>query len=762
MKSMSKSLFQVLLTFTLMFTVAIPANAELEEIVVTAQKREENVQDVPISITVLSSDQIESSFSNNFENLQKLIPSVNFRKGNTTRNSAISVRGIGTVSFSIGAEPSVSSVVDNVVMGRSGQAFSALYDLERVEVLRGPQGTLFGKNASAGVVNITTKGPSEEFEGYVDLSIYEDDETRLKARLSGPLSENVRGSLNIYRGDFDGYIDNVFNGDTINGYDQKGIRGMLDWDISENSSLRLIAEYYDAEDDCCVDLEVLPSGRNPASAAASNSAGIVNGVADLDLDQRRVDHDFRTVTEDKTKALSLQFDSSFGEYEFVSITAFRNWENTEFREGDFTSIAGDSTLPVFGVPFQLHDVGPQEWDQFSQEVRIASPVGEIFEYQVGAFYWNIESDRSFTREASCQNNGGQNDAILAANPGLTCNANDIVAATADMSTEFENWAVFADSKYNVNDNFRVLFGLRYTSDDLDFTHMRRNTDPFGRRGVGVRPRVSDGNNQFDTDFSGSTNETNLSGKLGFQWNTGDTGQLYGTYSMGYKGPAFNVFYNMDSDDLAPILAEESDVIEIGYKYTTPTLQANVALFRSEIEDFQANDFDSSDGTTVTGFTNGGDVITEGIEFDFMWSPIDALLLTGGFSYIDAETDPDTGPSFPLPFASDVKVTLGGQYEILLDSEATVRVNASYSYTDEILSGNIGQTATANPEVLLPDYSLVDASVSYIFPDDKYAITLIGKNLTDEQYVTTYSGDSFRYQIPRDAERYFGVSFRANF
>ena len=149
----------------LVFQVPVAGAADLEEVVVTAQKREQKLSDVPIAVSVLGADQIDAAFANNIESLQAYVPSVSFRTGNTTRNSALTVRGIGTISFSVAAEPSVSTVVDNVVLGRSGQAFGDLYDLERVEVLRGPQGTLFGKNASAGVVNMVTKKPTEEFEG---------------------------------------------------------------------------------------------------------------------------------------------------------------------------------------------------------------------------------------------------------------------------------------------------------------------------------------------------------------------------------------------------------------------------------------------------------------------------------------------------------------------------------------------------------------------------------------------------------------------
>ena len=752
------------------FTAPASAQSVIEEIVITAQKREENISDVPVAVSVLGRQQIEASFASNLEELQALVPSVSFRTGNTTRNSALTIRGIGTISFSVAAEPSVSTVVDNVVLGRSGQAFGDLYDLERVEVLRGPQGTLFGKNASAGVVNITTRRPGEELEGYISGTFYEDNEYQLRARISGPLTEELRGSLTVLNSEFDGYIQNVFNNETINGYDKQGLRAMLQYDVSDSIEALFIFEDYEADNDCCVDLEARLSGRNDASEAAPTRGG------DLDLDQRLADHDFETRTLDSTTAMSIQLTADVGGFTLTSITAQRSWDNTEFREGDFTSIAGDSNEPVFGVPFQLHDIGPQEWRQFSQELRLASPTGEAFEYQVGLFYWNIESERNFTREASCQNNAGQLDAAIAnhleftlglpntpqdvadfiAANNITCNANDIVSATGFMDTEFENYAVFGQGSYAVSDSFRLLAGLRYTRDDVSYNHNRINNDEFGRRGVGVRPRFSDGNNQFDTDFSGNTDETNLAGKVGVQWDFNDSTMVYATYGTGYKGPAFNVFYNMDPDDINPIEAEESDTIEVGLKFAADWGLINLAVYDMEIENFQANDFDDSDGTTITGFTNGGDVETQGFEADFLWQATDYLSFSGGFAVSDAESTRGD----PLPFAPDTKVTFAGSWDIPLANGARWQIDGSYIYTDEKLSGNIGQTD--EDPFLLPDYNILNASIGYHTEDDRLSITLIGKNLTDESFATTYSGDDFRYQIPRDADRYFGVNFRLNY
>ena len=759
----------------LVLGLSMPVAAQIEEIVVTATKREENVQDVPVSVTVLSSQTIENANAVGFEGLQQLIPSASFRKGNTTRNSSVIIRGLGTISFSTAAEPSVSTVVDGVVLGRSGQAFGDLYELERMEILRGPQGTLFGKNASAGVVNITTKRPTDEFEGYVDLSFFQDNETRLKAKVGGPLTDNARGSITVFKGDFDGFIRNVYNNQKINGYDREGVRAMLEYEPTDTISALFIYEDYDATDNCCADVEGLPSGRHPGSEALPNSQGVVNGVADIDLDQRRVDHDLTTVTLDSTTAFSAQVDIDIGDLTLTSITARRTWNNTEIREGDFTSIGGDATIPVdFGATtFQLHDVGPQEWRQVSEELRLASPGGETIDWQVGFFYWNIDSDRQFTRDASCQNNGGQSQDILDANPGLTCNANDIVVGTAFFNTEFNNYALFGDATWNISDQLRLLFGLRFTEDEVAFNHNRISLDPFGRRGVGVQ-RADSGNSNFQNE----TDESNTSGKIGVQWSTDNAGMFYLTYAQGYKGPAFNTFFNMGAADAGfPIGAEESDAIELGWKYTSDSFLLNLTAFKTDVENYQANNFDTSTGVTITRLTNAGDVSTEGFEADFLWKPMENVSIGGGFASIDATIeafrcplDPVTGlppagcstrSGLDVPFSPDLKVSLYGEWLVPLNNMDLI-FNGSYVHTDEQYADLPNTSGVFAPAALLPEYDIFNLTASLSFNDDQFRISLIGKNLGDESYVTTFSGDGFRYQVPRDADRYFGIGLRAEF
>ncbi len=763
---------------------AFAQSPPLEEIVVTAQKVTQTIEEVPVAVSVLGESEIEASYSPNIESLQLLVPSLSFRKGTTTKNSALTLRGIGTISFAGGAEPSVATVVDGVVMARSGQAFSDLYDIERVEVLKGPQGTLFGKNASAGVVNIITKRPSDEFEGYVQTDFYEDDEYRVRARVSGELSDGARASITAFRSAFGGHITNVFNNRDVNGYEKWGLRAQFDLDISDSVTALFTFEHNESDDDCCADLEVLPSGRNPASAAAPNSNGIVNGNADLDLDQRLVDHDFETRMLDETDAVSAEFNWDLDSgHSVTSITGYREWTNTEYREGDFTSIGGKSTTPVFAVPFQLHDDGTIAWTQFSQEVRLASPQGDRLEYIAGVYFYESEQEADFTRNASCQNNGGQVADILAANRGLTCGANDIVSATGYRDVTFTNMAAFGQATYEVMPNLRLLFGARVSDDEIEFTHTRVNNDAYGRQGVGVRPRLPNGqfseaSGGYDNVFQNSSSNTNLSVKVGASYDLGDYGTAYVNYTQGYKGPGFNTFYNMGFKDALPIDEETSDAYEVGWKYVTANLLITAAAYSATIDGFQANNFDNSTGVTITRLTNAGSVQTQGLEFDFIWTPMENLNITGAFALNEAEIDefkcpidPTTGmppancstrSGLDLLFSPDFNYTLGGDYTLSISQEMDFNVRLTWARVDDQNSLLPGNNGTFSPNSHLPGYDKLDMVLSLLPKDGRYSAALVMKNLLDESFVTTYSGDGFRYQIPRDAERVLGLSLKASF
>ncbi|WDD97839.1 TonB-dependent receptor [Thalassomonas actiniarum] len=743
----------------------------LETITVTAQKQEQNLLEVPLAITLLNREQIEMTYAANIEQLQSLVPSLSFRKGNTTRNSALTLRGIGTISFSIAAEPSVSTVVDGVVLGRSGQAFSGLYDLERIEVLRGPQGTLFGKNASAGVVNIVTREPDDDFTASITTSYFQQDEYRLNARMSGPLSDSISGSLSLLRAGFNGHLSNVYTRERADGYNHQGARGILQYkNDKHNRELKFILEYFDADDTCCTDIEGLPSGFNSTSEAAPDSRGIVDGVADIDLGQRKIDHDFTTKTLDKTSALSFHIEQDYAKHHFHAISAYRRWENTEIREGDFSSTGGKTAQPVdfSSVFYQMHDIGPQLWQQFSQEFRLSSinndPDNNGNSYQLGAFFWYQDVDRNFTRFASCQNDKGQNQDILQQNPGLTCLATEIVDARADMYSKFINYALYGSGEYLFREDLHLLYGLRFGHDKLSYHHKRVNNDPWGRAGVGVQRR------SHDTRLNGETRDNKLSIKLGARYHLSGSGQIYGHWSQGYKGPGFNVYYNMKPTETGVIDAEQSDAFELGLKYNQNNLLLTSALFYSRFTGFQANNFDCSTGVCITRLTNAGDVSTRGIEADFFWQAGDNLEFYGGVSLVRAQIDKFNCPleqacsarsGLEVPFSPDRKYSIAANY-YLATQRVQIKINASYNYTDEQYAELPDNEGIFSPAALLASYGLWNAAIEFSFADDQYRLSLIGKNLADNSYTNTYSGSGFRYKIPRNADRYFGLSLQINF
>jgi iron complex outermembrane receptor protein len=259
---------------------------EIEEVIVTAQRREQRLQDVPIAITVVDAEALDRFSVNSIEGVQTLVPTLTLRKGTTVANSAVVLRGIGTISFSLAAEPAVSTVVDGVVYARSGQAFNDLYDIQRIEVLRGPQGTLFGKNASAGALNIVTQGPGREFGGDVTVSAFSDQEYRVRANVSIPFTDTFGARLSATYGYYDGNIRNIFTGEDVNGTDRKGVRGVFEWRPNDRMDFRFIADYSETNDDCCA--EVVGTAPNNAALLANLGSATPQGDATREVNQNLV------------------------------------------------------------------------------------------------------------------------------------------------------------------------------------------------------------------------------------------------------------------------------------------------------------------------------------------------------------------------------------------------------------------------------------------------------------------------------------------
>ena len=722
--------------------------ADLSEIVVTAQKRSEKLQDVPVAISVVSGEMIAAKGAVNLEGAQYLVPSLNFRKSGTTINQSLFLRGVGTSTFSIAGEPSISTVVDGVVYSRAGEAFSDLVDIDRLEVLRGPQGTLFGKNTSAGVINIVTKRPGKVMGGFLEGGYYSHgNEYRLRGAVDLPLADNVKSRVTAFYGSYDGNIHNLATGKRVNGYEHYGVRGIVVADPTPDLQLTVIADYRKSDDDCCAELiGTLPT--NLAAGALPTPRGDKT---------REVNQNLVTSTIEKSGGLSLQADWTRGDYTFTYVGSYREYDNTEIRDGDW--------LPRAYVGLaQLHDRGPQTSNTLTQEVRVASPTNQVFTYVAGAYYSRARTERIFTR----------NDIVCTLTPAPTvltpCTTPGAVittpSGTADFGSTFKNFAVFGQGTININERFRLIAGLRYTADKLAVFHSRTTA----LAGPGIQPSFG--------PFASSTSNDNWSGKAGAQFDLVPESTLYATYSRGYKGPAYNVFFNLTATGTNIIEPETADSYEVGLKNTflENRLIVNLAAYYAKYHNFQANNPDTVAGVLVTRFTNAGTISTRGGELDLIFRPMADVNVSGGLAYTDAKVDkfkiPTNGnntgviPSgTTLAYAPKWKGSLGVDYRIRTGKAVDVALGAQGSFQSSQISQPDAVLAN-RINTRIDGYSLVDLSAGIVDPNDRYRITLQVKNLFDSSFASAITsggpGGSYRYLIPREADRYFGVTGNMKF
>jgi iron complex outermembrane recepter protein len=728
------------------------------DIIVTAQKRSERLQDVPIAVSVISGDAIAAKGAVNLEGAQYLVPTLNFRKSGTSINQSLFLRGVGTSTFSIAGEPSISTVVDGVVYSRAGEAFSDLVDIDRLEVLRGPQGTLFGKNTSAGVINITSKRPGDTFGGYVDGGFFFDNgqEYRIRGALDLPLAEGIAARVTGFYGQYDGNIRNVTRNRRVNGYEHYGVRGMLVLEPTPDLTVTIIGDWRKSDDDCCG--EVIGTGPiNNATGAPATSLAFAALPTPRGDETRRVAQDLITRTLEESWGGSFQADWTLGTQTVTYIASYREYDNTEIRDGDF--------LPQAYNGFnQLHDVGPQTSDTFTQELRLTSPSDQFFSYVLGAFYSRAYTERTFTRnDVVCNTTPALPTLTPCAGSGLTITQ---PSGTAVFGSTFKNLAFFGQGTLNFTDRFRGIVGLRYTTDQLDVFHRRVTA----LAGPGISPGFG--------PFQGKTTNDNWSGRAGLQYDVVPQSTAYATYSRGYKGPAFNVFYNLSATGTNVIEPETADSYEIGLKNTLfgGKLVINLAAYYARYYNYQANNPDEVAGVLVTRFTNAGDISTRGGELDLLFQPSRDLTFSGGVAYTDAHIDqfkvPTNGvvtgvvPSgTQLGYAPRWKGSLGADWRWRTGGAIDVQLGAQGSYQSSQLS-----QLDANPVIrryaTIDGYGLVDVSAGVVDADDRYRLTFQVKNLFDQSFAAAITsggpGGSFRYIIPREADRYYGITGRVNF
>ncbi|MFT4519809.1 MAG: iron complex outermembrane receptor protein [Halioglobus sp.] len=739
----------------------------MEEIVVTARKREQSLQDVSVSVMALPENLLKDAFLTDSEDLTQLVPSLNIQKTGAPRGSSFNIRGIGTQSFSSAAEPSVSTVLDGVVLGRSGMAFIQLLDVERVEVLRGPQGTLFGKNSTAGVVHIITQEPTEEHTGTFSATAIEDDQLQGGFTVAGPIADNLGYRLTGFYAADDGYIENVYNGDALNTKNDWSLRGKLRWDANEDLSLLWSSDFNETKGDCCVATlrSVMPWPTEPP-----NNQGQVDSILDVlspvvpSETNTQSNHDFPDKLEVSGSGHSLTADWQVGNHTLTSITAYRDWEQETSADVD--------NLPEHAL--NVWQEGHTEQEQWTQELRLTSSADQTISYVTGLYFFDQQINRTFDRFIF---NG---------------------VGSSDFQVNTLNYAAFGEGTWNINDDMRLVVGARYTEDDIDFDFERVSTSAI------TQPIPA---------FSDSVKESDLSGKATFEWNAAEDILLYASFVQGYKGPAFNITAGSTPENTQPVDPETSESFEIGMKssWFDNRLVLNVTLFHTEYQDFQAQATESvlildengntqdvnGDGTPDEQFsfilTNVGEVTTEGLEVDFMAQPTENLSLFGGFALIDAQIDSYAGGpcSFgqefrnegylgqtscgdspanqdlsggELPYSPDWKLNLAANYVIPMDSgPVDIILKGNYRMQDDVQL-SIDQDMYQRQDA----YEILDVSVQLRDKDEHYTASLFVKNLLDENYVSNIAAqnenlvpNAYLQFLPRTFERRIGLELRYN-
>ena len=722
------------------------------------------MQAVPIAISVIGGESLANRQLNNVELISRAVPSVEFRSGASNKDRTIFIRGVGTITTSPGVEPSVSTVLDGVVLTRPGQSTLDLGEVERVEVLRGPQGTLFGKNASAGVVNIVTRNPTDDFAGFGEAGITSDEEYRIKAGVSGAI---VPGKIQALIGGlytkWDGNARNVITGDKVNGFERYGARGKIRFLPSETLRFTLIGDYLHSHDTVPTAIYkttqqiAYPSGTVTNSAAL---AGLLAGVGVVASDDnRRAAANFNSDVRDENYGVSLTGDPR----------TWRLWHYLYHR------LSRVEEPPAAGFRRDRHASGrlPAGCGSRRRELPpiLAGTAARLAEGPI---------DRLCARRI-----------LSARRYGRALPAHDHDAAGADYHDRVanygitnDNYALFGEANVNFSSSFRAIAGYRSVWDDIDFYHVRTST--FDPNNVGeanpalVRPGVRPYHNA-----TGSVSRRGDSYRLGVQLDLSARAQTYFTYSRGYKGPGYNVYFNMRSLnttgtlggtvvplDEVPLSPETSDSYEGGIKGSTADRSFTYALavYSTSFKGYQANFADTVGGLQVTRLINAGSVRSRGAEADVSLRPTAGFTVDLSAAYTDAEVrrfNCPTGAAVscningkPLPFAPKIKLYGNATYKFAVSDGLDLELQSDFTFRSKTQ-----YSLSETPGTIEPAYAVWNGSVALLSASSGWQIRAYVKNITNTHYSTFLSNGNaagIARFVPRDDQRYGGLLVRKTF
>jgi iron complex outermembrane receptor protein len=774
---------------------AAQINESNADIIVTAQKRAQNLQDVPIVVTVIQKQLLQDAGVRDLKDLTVLTPGLTVvSTANETQSTAL-IRGIGTAGGNIGLESSVGTVIDGVYRPRIGVALSDLGELERVEVLKGPQGTLFGKNTSAGVINIITAHPSFEPSAHGEFTVGNYGEIGGSVSASAPIkADTLAAGIVITRRKRDGFYDVVTGKgprqiDNDSNRDFVSIRGQLYLDTGPLTA-RLIGDYTVRNENCCVGVQVV---NGPTAAYISALAPANAGLLTQPDPGQRIAFANRDTTQkinDGGVSLELNYELS-GSAKLSSITAWRDWKWVTGSDSDYTGA---------DILYRADDGSTSNrFRQFSQELRVSGTTG-ILDYTVGGFYAHEILDSrvsqlygtDFPRFLGLLFSGGTNPNFLSsvlnlATPGT---------GSRDTYKQIDNSiALFTNNSLRLAEGLELTVGLRYTIDRKTADYHFDATDG-GRlcnAGIATGSAAIIGalcNPFFNSNFIGVNqtqkhSERALSGTAKLAYRFSPEVLAYGSYSRGYKSGGFNldrVAYPYIAPgqpnaalSLKPVSdtsfpGEFVDSFEVGLKTTLADrkLYLNLAGFYQDFSNYQLNAFNGFFFNVLPV----PQVISKGVDFDLLYRPTRRLTIQGGITYADARySEKDrallslTPSTARLPgqrlnvaplWSGSLSVTheqpIGG--DLILRSNASVKYNSSYNAGSDL-----------NPLKLQKGFAVVNARIGIGKEDRSWSVELWTNNLTNKLYYQSAYDAPFQagsIDAFLGAPRTFGMTLRAGF
>jgi len=705
--------------------VAVAAAPDVDgEILVTARRRAENVQDVPIAVSVVGGAQIEATGAFNISRLVQLQPSVQFVSSNP-RNSAINIRGVGA-PFGLtndGIEQGVGLYIDQVYFGRIAASTLDFVDVEQVEILRGPQGTLYGKNITAGAINITTRRPSFDLEGRAELSYGNLDFIQAKGSISGPIVADKLAAR--FSGSFTKRPGTLFNTVTqrhVNEIDNLGLRGQLFWQASDTLDFTLFGDYNRQDPEAFAQnfVKGVPTAR-AANRQFANLARL-SGYTPSSTNpfDRLVDNDTPLRAKQILAGVSLNANWDIGPATVTSITAWRKWDWLPSNDRDFTP------LPITTI-----SANPSQQRQWSQELRLASNGTNKFDYVVGLFYFHQTiNTKGVQQQGSSAGLWLLGPTVDAANPGLI----NGLRSDNDIRYTNDSAALYGKLIWHITDAFSLAPGFRLNYDRKDGSYVATVTG--GLSPVTPAQQMIKNGVLQNQNYQALFSDWDVSSDITLSWKASDDVLAYATYARSFKSGGINLSgIPMLADGVTPAVQlatvdpEKVNHYEFGVKSQLLDNSAtiNLAVFRTDIEDFQATVVDGSIGVIRGYLANVPKVRSQGFELDVALRPADKLNEYANFAYTDARYISFPGAPPPveltggavqfvnasggrLPGVSKYAISYGGEYRI--PSTALAADSEFYFGADGSLRSDISSSPTPSTVQNVEAYVLTNLRAGY--------------------------------------------------